>query len=65
MLEDETKGQKQSTSIESDVGQYAYDSEPLANAEWLAIYEEEEKKRKEKEEDLVERLTGLKLVESW
>lgn len=56
-----------SNNEDSDQGEpeEAYANEPLADAEWLAIYEAERMEEKKLEEKLQKRLTGTEEVKEW
>ena len=45
--------------------QEAYAYEPLADAEWLALYEQERRKEEELEKTLQKRLSGTVEVRDW
>ena len=43
----------------------AYTDEPLADDDWLAVYEEERKADEELEKQLQERINGTEEVSKW
>ena len=50
---------------DSDKELEAYADEPLADEEWLEIYEEERKTNEELEKQLLHRLNGTEEVSKW
>ena len=64
-MEDEQSDRESQVSFESLKNDIAYADEPLADEEWLKVYEEEVGETKKLEQELRERLEGSVQVDSW
>ena len=64
-MEDEQSDRESQVSCESLKNDFAYADEPLADEEWLKMYEEEVDETKKLEQELRERLEGSVQVDSW
>ena len=62
-VEDSPNLSDQATDVEER--QEAYADEPLADAEWLALYEQERRTEEELEKTLQKRLYGTEEVRDW
>ena len=62
-VEDSPNSSNQATDVEET--QEAYADEPLADAEWLALYEQERRTEEELEKTLQKRLNGTEEVRDW
>ena len=62
-VEDSPNSSDQATDVEET--QEAYADEPLADAEWLALYEQERRTEEELEKTLQKRLDGTEEVRDW
>lgn len=62
-VEDSPNSSDQATDVEET--QEAYADEPLADAEWLALYEQERRTEEELEKTLQKRLNGTEEVRDW
>ena len=62
-VEDSPNLSDQATDVEET--QEAYADEPLADAEWLALYEQERRTEEELEKTLQKRLNGTEEVRDW
>ena len=61
----EVEGSPNSGDHADEETQEAYAYEPLADAEWLALYEKERRKEEELEKTLQKRLSGTVEVRDW
>ena len=62
-VEDSPNSSDQATDVEET--QEAYADEPLADAEWLALYEQGRRTEEELEKTLQKRLNGTEEVRDW
>ena len=62
-VEDSPNSSDQATDVEETQEAYAY--EPLADAEWLALYEQERRTEEELAKTLQKRLNGTEEVRDW
>ena len=61
----EVEGLPNSSDHADEETQEAYSYEPLADAEWLALYEQDRRKEEELEKTLQKRLNGTVEVQDW
>ena len=61
----EVEGSPNSSDQDGEDSDEAYADEPLADEEWLEIYEEERKANEELEKQLLHRLNGTEEVSKW
>ena len=62
-VEDSPNSSDQATDVEET--QEAYADEPLADAEWLALYEQGRRTEEELEQTLQKRVSGTEEVRDW
>ena len=62
-VEDSPNSSDQATDVEET--QEAYADEPLADAEWLALYEQGRRTEEELEKTLQKRVSGTEEVRDW
>ena len=62
-VEDSPNSSDQATDVEKT--QEAYADEPLADAEWLALYKQERRTEEELEKTLQKRVSGTEEVRDW
>ena len=62
-VEDSPNSSDQATDVEET--QEAYANEPLADAEWLALYEQERRTEEELEKTLQKHVNGTEEVRDW
>ena len=61
----EVEGLPNSSDHADEETQEVYSYEPLADAEWLALYEQDRRKEEELEKTLQKRLNGTVEVHNW